>query len=102
MPLSCSTLLWSSFGKLFGAVLVNFSPVVSSPLMLLVELLTTTLFTWPSVTSDQNALNDFLSVLDVGHTRGSANESMRTAKSTGMTQRGQPLPIGRRPPRSGC
>jgi hypothetical protein len=67
----------------------------------LVELLTTTLLTWPSVTSDQNALNGFFSVLEVGHTLGRANDSISTAKRTGMTHRGHPLPIGRRPPRSG-
>ena len=31
-----------------------------------------------------------------GHTVGRANDDISTAKSTGMIQRGQPLPIGRR------
>src|ERR1043165_1779203 len=100
-PLLCNSALWASLGKLFGAVLVNFSPEVSTPVMLLVWLLTTTLLTLLLSTSDQNELNGFLSPLDVGHTRGRANDSINTAKRTGITQRGHPLPIGRRP-RSGC
>src|SRR5512132_574600 len=87
-PLDCNSALWASLGKVLGAVLVNFSPLASTPLMLLVELLTTTLLTWPSVTSDQNALNGFFSVLEVGHTLGRANDSISTAKRTGMTHRG--------------
>jgi hypothetical protein len=69
--------------------------------MLLLELLTTTLFTSPFCTCDQNALKGSLSVLEVGQIRGRANDNISTAKSTGMTQRGHPLPKGRRPPRSG-
>ena len=101
MPLSCSSLVWLTSGKLLGAVLVNLAPVFNTPVMLLLELLTTTLLTSPFSTCVQNSLKDSLSVLDVGHTRGRANDNISTAKSTGMTHRGHPLPKGRRPPRSG-
>src|SRR3954471_1926770 len=100
-PWLCSSALCASLGKLLGAVVVNFSPLSSSPVMLLVWLLTVTLLTWPASTFDQNALNGCLAEFDVGQTRGRANDSIKTAKSTGMTQRGQPDPQGRRPPRSG-
>ena len=100
-PWFCSSSVWLTSGKLLGAVLVNFSPVVSSPLMLLVELLRVTVLTLPSSTLAQKVLNGTLSELVVGHTLGRANDNSITAKSTGMTHRGHPLPIGRRPPRSG-
>src|SRR3954451_15717030 len=66
-PRFSSSALCASLGKLFGAVLVNFSPVVNTPLMLLVWLLTVTLLTCPEVTSVQNSLNGRLSELDCGH-----------------------------------
>ena len=59
-PCSAVRLVWLTSGKLLGAVLVNLLAAVSTPVMLLVELLTTTLLTLPSSTCDQNVLNGSL------------------------------------------
>ena len=55
--------LWLSLGKLFGAVLVNFSPLVSSPLMLLVGLLTVDALDLAVLdAATRTSLNGFLSL----------------------------------------
>ncbi len=93
----------ASLGKPSRAVVVNFVPSFSSPAMALEPLVMLNFVTWSFSTAVMNSVKLSFSPLSEGHTWLSRRVPTRTARSTGMVQRGQPAPSERPlPPDGGC